>query len=426
MLDKKEINTQVEELFSEYNDIHPILICISGSHAYGLNTEKSDVDVRGVYICGNDRIMSEINFNGGDKYLKQISDSKNDFTFYEVSRFLELVESNNPNILELLNTPDEFILYKHPVFDLILDKKDKFISKKAGYAFNGYASTQISKARGANKMITNEKELIKKKDMLDFCYAIDQNKTMSLKKWLKGNKYEQLFCGLAKIDHGNIQKVNTEDNEGFVGGLYALYYDHTAHACFSKYESEENKEKNKKLLKEQGKPVGYGFKGIVNDKDTEGTNEIRVSNIPKEIVNDSYELNILFNTNGWSSHRKDYKKYKNWVKNRNPERYKDNVSKGYKGFDHKNALHCIRLLMMGEEILEGKGINVYRKDDREYLLSIRNGEVDYDSLLDSADARMQRIKNLYDNCNLPDEVDVSILNEILLEIRTQFYSSLYS
>jgi len=423
MIDKKTINKQVNELFSKYNDLHPILICIGGSNAYGLNTEHSDVDVRGIYVCGRDRIMSEINFNGGDNYIKQISDDTNDFTFYEVSRFLELVSSNNPNILELLNTPDEFILYKHKVFDLILEHKEKFITKMAGKSFNGYAYAQISKARGVNKMITNEKELVKKKDILDFCYAIDGNKTISLKKWLDDNEYEQLFCGLAKINHGNIQKADKKDNEGFVGGLYALYYDNIAHLCFSKYESEEDKEHDKKLLKSRGKPVGYGFKGIVNDKDIESTNKIRVSNIPKELVNDTYKLNILFNENGYSTHRKDYKKYQNWINNRNPDRYKDNVSKGYKGFDMKNALHCIRLLIMGEEILEGKGINVYRKDDREYLLSIRNGKFDYDTLLEEADIRMGRIKKLYENCDLPEKVDKKLLEDIILRVRNNFYIS---
>jgi hypothetical protein len=112
---------------------------------------------------------------------------------------------------------------------------------------------------------------------------------------------------------------------------------------------------------------------------------------------------------------------KNWLKNRNEERYKTNVAGGYKGFDLKNAMHCMRLLMMGEEILEGKGINVYRENDREYLLSIRNGDVDYDTLLAGADERMSRIKELYKKSDLPDKIDRELLNEILIEMRTKFY-----
>ena len=41
---------------------------------------------------------------------------------------------------------------------------------------------------------------------------------------------------------------------------------------------------------------------------------------------------------------------------------------------NKHAMHLIRLLLMGSEILEGKGINTYRSHDREFLLEIRNGK----------------------------------------------------
>lgn len=422
MLDKKEVLKGVYDLFSRYTDTYPIFLVIGGSHAYGLNTEFSDIDCRGVFMCGMNRLFSEVVFDGNDKYVKQISDDKNDSTFYEVSRFLELVESNNPNILELLNTPDEFILYKHPLWDIILKHKDKFLTKKAGHAFNGYGKAQIAKARGENKMITNEQTLVQKKDMLDFCYVIDSSKTIPIKKWLEDSKREQLFCGLAKIDHGTIQKVDSKDNTGFVGGLYALYYDQLAHNCFSKYVDDEFKKEFKKDRKKNGESVGYGFKGIVNESDAENTNDIRVSNIPKEIADSTYVTNMLFNANGYSSHCKDYKKYQNWLENRNEERYKSNVAGGYKGFDLKNAMHCMRLLKMGEEILEGKGINVYRGDDREYLLSIRNGDVDYETLLAGTEEKMKKITELYKESDLPEKIDRKLLNEILIEIRTNFYN----
>lgn len=437
-----------------------IFEAVAGSVAYGLNTENSDLDIRGVYIspntdlfsmkymddvkasmtCGdlleeaehNEAVQEFIRENDSilNELLKyaykmsadnQVNDSTNDTVYYELGKFLKLVESNNPNILELLNMPEQFVQYKHPIWDVILANKDKFLTKRAGHAFNGYANSQISKARGENKMITNEQELVKKKDMLDFCYVIIGGRTKSIKKWLSDNKREQLFCGLARIDHGSIQKVDSKDNTGLVGGLYALYYDQIAHNCFSKFIDDNSKDKFKEARKKSGEPVGYGFKGIVNEDDAESTNSIRVSNIPKEIADDSYVTNIIFNANGYASHRKDYKKYKDWLDNRNEERYKSNVKGGYKGFDLKNAMHCIRLLIMGEEILEGKGINVYRKDDREYLLSIRNGDVDYHTLMSGVDERMERIRELYKKSNLPDKIDRNILDDILIEMRTKFY-----
>ena len=62
-----------------------------------------------------------------------------------------------------------------------------------------------------------------------------------------------------------------------------------------------------------------------------------------------------------------------------------NVVKDYGKLNHRNkkkddlhlnkhAMHLVRLLIMGIEILEGKGINTYREKDREQLLEIRNGK----------------------------------------------------
>ena len=89
-----------------------LLEAISGSRAYGTSTPESDTDYRGVFILPEDHIL-------GTKYTEQVSDSTNDTTFYELKRFLQLVEQNNPNILELLNIPDDCIIYKHPSFDYI-------------------------------------------------------------------------------------------------------------------------------------------------------------------------------------------------------------------------------------------------------------------------------------------------------------------
>jgi len=61
-----------------------------------------------------------------------------------------------------------------------------------------------------------------------------------------------------------------------------------------------------------------------------------------------------------------------------------NVVKNYSKLNHRNnkkdephlnkhAMHLIRLLITGTEVLEGKGINTYREKEREFLLDIRKG-----------------------------------------------------
>ena len=78
----------------------PVYLVIRGSHAYGTNIETSDVDYSGVFVQSQDSIY-------GMSYKEQINDDNNDIVIYEIRRFLELLEKNNPTILELLNTPED-------------------------------------------------------------------------------------------------------------------------------------------------------------------------------------------------------------------------------------------------------------------------------------------------------------------------------
>ncbi len=80
-----------------------ILECICGSRAYGLATPTSDTDIKGVFL------LPKFDFYGLN-YTPQVNNSTNDIVFYELRRFIELLSVNNPNILELLNTPDEHVI----------------------------------------------------------------------------------------------------------------------------------------------------------------------------------------------------------------------------------------------------------------------------------------------------------------------------
>ncbi len=76
-----------------------IFEAIVGSKAYGLDTAKSDTDIRGVFVLPKDLFYSL-------DYKPQVSNESNDIVYYELKRFIELLARNNPNIIELLNMPE--------------------------------------------------------------------------------------------------------------------------------------------------------------------------------------------------------------------------------------------------------------------------------------------------------------------------------
>ena len=182
----------------------PLFLVIRGSHAYGTNIETSDTDYSGIFVQSLDDIL-------GNKYIEQINDDNNDTVIYEVRRFLELLGKNNPTVLELLNTPENCILYKDPIFDEILSNRDKFITKICANSFGGYAKTQIQKAKGQNKKQNWEKEKVTRKTPLDFCYLHQGEHSIDLVKYLEEKGLDQKYCGLSKSPHGR--------------DVYSLFYD---------------------------------------------------------------------------------------------------------------------------------------------------------------------------------------------------------
>ena len=83
-------------------------------------------------------------------------------------------------------------------------------------------------------------------------------------------------------------------------------------------------------------------------------------------------------------------------------------------------MHCMRLIRMAQEIGRGEGIKV-RRDDRQYLLSIRRGEVDLTNLIEMADQAIEEMDNIFDNSDLPKKVNPELVNTLLIKIRKEFY-----
>ncbi|MCE3227047.1 MAG: nucleotidyltransferase [Bacteroidetes bacterium] len=340
-----------------------LLDCISGSHAYGLNTPKSDTDMKGVFILPKHDFY-------GLQYTEQLNNETNDIVYYELKRFIDLLTVNNPNILELLNTPADCILYKHPIMDLV--KPELFLSKLCNQTFAGYAQSQIKKAKGLNKKIVNPIDE-ERKTVLDFCYVIKGQGSVSLKSWLKNNNFRQEDCGLVNVPH--------------------------MREAFSVFHNSQLTE-------------GY-LRGVSSGPDA---HDVSLSSIPKGLE----PLAIMsFNKDGYSKYCKDYKQYWDWVDKRNDARYENTIEHG-KNYDAKNMMHTFRLLNMAEEIAKEGKINV-RRNDREFLLNIRSGTFNYDDLVKLANEKVEKINELYEKSDLPESPDVNKANDLLVEMREKIY-----
>lgn len=337
-----------------------IFKAIVGSQSYGTSTPESDIDYKGIFMSHPDKLI-------GFGYEEQINVTK-DETYYEVRRFLELLQSANPTVLELLYSPKDCIIEKKPVFDLIIRNRDKFLTQKCLLSFGGYTIAQIKKAKGLDKKMNWEKSRIERKTPLDFCYVYENGKTLPVEQWLKEKRLKQELCGLVALNHFK--------------DCYALYYD---------FFSEK-----------------IGFHGIV----LSDSNDIRLSSVPKGLE----PLCVInYNKDAYSNHCRDYNEYQDWIKNRNTQRYVDIDNHGQK-VDGKNLLHCRRLLDTAIEIATQKTINV-RRPNSDYLLKIRRGEVPLQEIIENAEKDILCLDELFKNSGLPKDVDKDFVNYLLLQIR---------
>ena len=187
---------------------------IRGSQAYGTNTPESDRDEGGIFIAPQEWIDGL-----GFDYSDEISDEKHDTLWWELGKFMRLLCTSNPTVLEALFIPDDKVLFEHPIITEIKKNRDMFITKACFKPFGGYATSQIAKAQGQNKKIHWDINEMTRKTPLDFCFTFKNQGSQNIRDWLIERGLEQRNCGLVNIPN----MMNT----------YGVYYDFGQHLALN-------------------------------------------------------------------------------------------------------------------------------------------------------------------------------------------------
>lgn len=129
-----------------------ILLTLVGSRCYGTDIEGSDYDYKGICIANKDfylglnnklLILEEENqiFNDGEPCVYPVLNNS-DTVIYELSKFIGLLVSNNPNSFDLLWAPS--YVYLHPIAQELVNNRSKFISKRVKHTYTQYAKSQVA------------------------------------------------------------------------------------------------------------------------------------------------------------------------------------------------------------------------------------------------------------------------------------------
>lgn len=142
-----------------------IVLCYRGSISHGTYIPKEDPsytddkDIMGLAIPPLDYYLGLKEF----EQFEKIQDYW-DIVIYDFKKAVRLLIKSNPNIMQLLWTPDKFILKNSEGFQELQENRNLFVNKEIYHSYCGYAKSQLNKM---NKYSYNGYMGKKRKDLVD-------------------------------------------------------------------------------------------------------------------------------------------------------------------------------------------------------------------------------------------------------------------
>lgn len=132
---------------------------LTGSVAYGVSNDTSDMDIIGFCIPPKEYIFPHMaghiqGFGTNPPSFEQFQQhhikhncKEYDITIYSIIKFFQLVMENNPNMVDGLFLPRRCVLHSTPIYEHVREHRKLFLHKGAWHKFRGYAYSQLSKIK---------------------------------------------------------------------------------------------------------------------------------------------------------------------------------------------------------------------------------------------------------------------------------------
>jgi uncharacterized protein len=367
---------------------HTIFLTLAGSQAHGTARHGSDVDVRGVCVAPLpvrvslfktfEQYEGDLPPGLAEQVIPRIKEHptaaqglgvKTECVIYDVAKFLSLCAAANPNALEILFASEADWLLTAPGWRRLHDQRAQFLTRKVQQTFLGYAMAQLKKIQTHRSWLLNPPA--RKPSREDFglpahggtLSADDQNRIE------QGIAEKVRSYGIDNVDLPKPARIALQER------LDAFYRDMLSVTTDD--------------VEERLRAVATAALGIPSDVASTLNAEKRYRAALKH----------------WDS-------YQTWQAQRNPARAELERSHGY---DTKHAMHLIRPMRMGLEVLQTGELRV-RRDDAEELSTIRDGALSFEELLALAGGLQRSMETAAAATQLPPDVDYERVDGLLLEV----------
>jgi len=366
-------------------DHHTIFLTLAGSQAHGTAREGSDVDVRGVCIAplglrlslfhSFEQYEGDLPLELAEAVIPRIQEHpkaaqglsiKMECVIFDVAKFLALCAAANPNALEILFADERDWLFAAPIWRRLHDQRDMFMTRKVQQTFLGYAVAQLKKIQTHRSWLLNPP--VKKPMREDFGLPAhggtlshdDQNRIE------QGIAEKLRSYGIDDVDMPKPSRIALQER------LDSFYRDALSASTDD--------------VEERMRAVATVSLGV-----------------PLEVAS------TLNAEKRYRAALKYWDSYQTWKSQRNPARAELERAHGY---DTKHAMHLIRLMRMGLEVLKSGELHV-RRDDADQLKAIRDGVVSFEDLLVMAGDLQQSMQAETAATELPPDVDYDRVDTLL-------------
>ena len=391
---------------------------VRGSHMYGTQTEKSDIDIGGLFVADNNEWLSLFNPS------QEIQDEKGDTSYFEIRKYFNLACTANPTVLETMFCPKDCIKIWNPKMDLLYQNRAMFVTRKCYWSFSGYSFAQIKKAKGQNKKIHNVEKMVNNKGIEILKEALKSGEIT--KEWVETRFNVSFFdfvakgvdipvCGdtdwnkmnkLLDIAEINVMmKPKRADYFYISSGKTEMPFRPVKLDCLEGYDVSAVEHMSGLYRLYRG---GDGIK-FMND-------EIVCTSIDKDREWKDFAGVAYFNYDGYKKECKEWESFFEWASKRNEARWSTDWKKDME-FDCKNMCHTMRLMFEAEHILK-EGFPKVRWDGEklQFLRDVRAGKYEYAVLLKQAEDKMAELKEEYNKSKLPDQVNMKKANQLYQEM----------